>query len=254
MLASSHKFNTPLVPHVMKQEPNAQYNLAPPDSLPQRLTLAMRRRMYARFVSSVRPQADESVLDVGVTSDRTYEFSNYFVAWYPHKSRITAAGIDDATFLEEQFPGVRFVHADGRALPFEDRSFDLVHSSAVIEHVGDRAAQRRFVHELFRVARRAVCLTTPNRWFPVEVHTSVPLLHWLPAPMYRRLLRLIGLHFFADEDNLNLLGTRDLLSLCSDLGLRSVELHRMRLLGITSNLLLVLRKDPDAPASTMRSS
>ena len=23
-------------------------------------------------------------------------------------------------------------------------------------------------------------LTTPNRWFPVEVHTRLPLVHWLP--------------------------------------------------------------------------
>ena len=23
-------------------------------------------------------------------------------------------------------------------------------------------------------------LTTPNRWFPIEVHTRLPLVHWLP--------------------------------------------------------------------------
>jgi hypothetical protein len=25
-----------------------------------------------------------------------------------------------------------------------------------------------------------VFVTTPNRWFPVEVHTKLPLVHWLP--------------------------------------------------------------------------
>jgi SAM-dependent methyltransferase len=102
------------------------------------------------------------------------------------QARLTACGLDDASFLEEQYPGVRFVPADGLALPFEDNSFDVVHSSAVIEHVGSRANQIRFIVELHRVARRAVCLTTPNRWFPVEVHTSVRLLHWLPPSMYPR--------------------------------------------------------------------
>ena len=49
----------------------------------------------------------------------------------------------------------------------------------MIEHVGGREAQRRFVEEALRVARRAF-VTTPNRWFPVEVHTRLPLVHWLP--------------------------------------------------------------------------
>ena len=52
-------------------------------------------------------------------------------------------------------------------------------SNAVIEHVGGRAEQRRFVDESLRVAPRAF-VTTPNRWFPVEVHTRLPLVHWLP--------------------------------------------------------------------------
>ena len=49
----------------------------------------------------------------------------------------------------------------------------------MIEHVGPRDAQRRFVDEALRVARRAF-VTTPNRWFPLEVHTRLPLVHWLP--------------------------------------------------------------------------
>ena len=26
-------------------------------------------------------------------------------------------------------------------------------------------------------------VTTPNRWFPIEVHTRLPLVHWLPETM-----------------------------------------------------------------------
>ncbi len=80
---------------------NAQYNVAKPGSLPQRITGEMRRSMYDRFLSSVQPQSQETILDVGATSDREYDFSNYLVAWYPHKSKITAVGIDDAKFLED---------------------------------------------------------------------------------------------------------------------------------------------------------
>ena len=49
----------------------------------------------------------------------------------------------------------------------------------MIEHVGGEEEQRRFVAESLRVGRR-IFITTPNRWFPVEVHTRLPLVHWLP--------------------------------------------------------------------------
>ena len=80
------------------------------------------------------------------------------------------------------------VRADGRELPFADGAFDLGFSNAVVEHVaGGRDGQRRFVHELCRVARR-VFVTTPNRWFPLEVHTLLPFVHWLPARARERVI------------------------------------------------------------------
>ena len=73
------------------------------------------------------------------------------------------------------------MRADGRDLPFSDGEFDLGFSNAVVEHIaGGRAGQRRFVHELCRVSH-SVFVTTPNRWFPLEVHTLLPFVHWLPA-------------------------------------------------------------------------
>lgn len=224
-------------------KPNAQYNVAAPDSLAMRAALHMRRRMFARFMAEARPSPEDLVLDVGVTSDEAYEHSNYFEAWYPHPQRITAVGLDDARFLEARYPGLRFQRADARALPFPDRSFDLVHCAAVIEHVGSREQQARLLAELWRVARRMVFVTTPNRGFPVEVHTGVPLLHWLPPRHFRAWLRRTGRGFFADEANLNLLRGRDLLALARTAGAPAPRLVRMRLAGFTSNLVLVLARD-----------
>ena len=73
-----------------------------------------------------------------------------------------------------------FVVADGCRMPFPDRFVDVSLSSAIIEHVGDEAAQRAFVAEQTRVARCWV-ITTPNRWFPVESHTWAVFLHWSAA-------------------------------------------------------------------------
>ena len=47
------------------------------------------------------------------------------------------------------------------------------------------------MREAVRVGRR-VFLTTPNRWFPVEVHTRLPLVHWLPSAAAARAYDLFG--------------------------------------------------------------
>ena len=61
----------------------------------------------------------------------------------------------------------------------------------MIEHVGGEERQRAFVSEALRVARR-VFVTTPNRWFPLEVHTRLPLVHWLPERAAHRAYDLVG--------------------------------------------------------------
>ena len=90
----------------------------------------------------------------------------------------------------------RLVVGAGEHLPFPDRSFDLVLSNEVIEHVQD---DRRAAGEMVRVLRaggRAV-IFCPNRWYPVEQHGvywrgryrfgNAPLVNYLPDPLRDRL-------------------------------------------------------------------
>jgi hypothetical protein len=229
--------------------PNSQYNVAAPDSLPARIAAYQRRRMFQRFLADTGIRPGETIADVGVTSDRGYEHSNYLEAWYPDKSAITAVGIDDASFLEALYPGMTYVQANGLDLPFPDGAFDVVHSSAVLEHVGSFANQVRFIAQCARVARRAVFLTTPNRWFPVEFHTVLPLLHWLPKPTFRHLMRRTGRSFFADEANLNLMTARELAAAAAAAeGIRRFEVtvSNVTLAGWPSNLLLIAKVRPPA--------
>jgi hypothetical protein len=222
--------------------PNAQFNLASPDSLAARVAVRARRRMFDRFLATTAIRPDETLLDVGATSDQTYEGSNYVEAWYPHKARITAVGLDDAAFLERLYPGVTFRRIAAGALPFPDGSFDVVHSSAVLEHVGSAQRQQDFLRELARVARRAVFVTTPNRWFPIEVHTQFPLLHWLPKPAFRRLLAGTRHSFFSREENLNLVGRGELRAMAGALPGWTAAIEPIRLLGWPSNLMLTLSR------------
>jgi|SRR5579863_729781 len=169
--------------------------------------------MFARFLEEFPLTESDEILDLGVTSDQTYESSNYFVQRYPFKHRITAVGIDDAKFLEDQYPGVRFSYANALALPFSERYY--VHSSAVLEHVGSFENQAKMVAECLRVARKGVCLTTPNRWFPIEFHTRLPVVHWLPKASFRRVLASLNQRELAQEENLNLMTEKELRRIAS---------------------------------------
>lgn len=220
---------------------NPQYNVAAPGSLPVRIASRMRKKMFCDFLETLRPDVADSILDVGATSDDTYEASNYLEAWYPHKHQITALGVDDASFLEECYPGLSFVRGDGRELPFPDGHFDIVHSSAVLEHVGSRIEQARFLSELARVARKGVYFTTPNRWFPVEFHSVLPVLHWLPPRAFRRCLTALGHNELAREENLNLLSPADVRRLCATLPRWDATVRTVSLGGWPSNIIGVMR-------------
>jgi len=208
-----------------------------------RVAIRVREQMFDAMMALAKPTAETRVLDVGVTSEDR-PGTNFVEDLYPYPESLTATGAEDASYLERKRPGVRFVRADASALPFADGSFDLVIASAMIEHVGSRQQQRRVVQELCRVGG-SVCLTTPNRFFPLEFHTVVPLLHWLPAAMFRGALRRIGRDFYASEETLNLLSEGDLLSLVPA-GRRAV-VRRFRLLGWTSNLLLYIEPTDGPP-------
>jgi Methyltransferase domain len=136
-------------------------------------------------VELIQPTPDTTVVDVGV-ADTPFGAGegqalthNFFEAFYPWPERITAVGNVPLPHFAEAFPQIRAVVADGRELPFGNREFDVAFSNAVVEHVGGRSDQERFVHELCRVAEQ-VFVTTPNRLFPVDPHTLLPFVHWLP--------------------------------------------------------------------------
>ena len=172
-----------------------------------RVSLRSRERKLRLFVDLLGPGPESTVVDVGVTNAPFGSGStdNFFEAMYPWPERITGVGHTELDAFEAAFPSVRAVRADGRELPFADDEFDFGFSNAVVEHVaGGREGQRRFVHELCRVSRR-VFVTTPNRWFPLEVHTLRPFVHWLPPAGRARLIRY--------EDVLDPLGPKELASL-----------------------------------------
>jgi SAM-dependent methyltransferase len=64
---------------------------------------------------------------------------------------------------------------DGTRLPYGNKSFDVVTTIDVIEHVPDFDT---FLRELIRVARRAVVVSTPNRRPEFTNPDGTPRNHW----------------------------------------------------------------------------
>jgi len=129
---------------------------------------------------------------------------------YPWRENLTCASLTDGQTITSAYPGVRHVRiAPGQLLPFGDNAFDIVYSNAVLEHIGSRTQQDRFIAEMCRVASRRF-LAVPNRSFPVEFHTCLPLIHYLPKEWFRRLLRNTRYDYWSHEENLNYVSASDL--------------------------------------------
>lgn len=186
-------------------------------------------------MDTMEPQEKTTILDVGVTPDRSLPESNFLEKFYPYKNRLTATSIEDASWLEKAYPGLTFIQTSERELPFDNRQFDIVFCSAVLEHVGDRNRQRFFVRELLRVAEKFFIIT-PNRNFPVEFHTFLPLIHWLPQSVHQSILRRLGMNFWAETNNLNLLTPTTIKALFPEH--LDIYLKRHYLLGIPSNIIV----------------
>ena len=125
---------------------------------------------------------------------------------------ITCISNQDCRILKEKYPNVRdFVIGDGKKTKFLDNSFDIVHSNATIEHVGSFTNQSMFIQECIRISKKFVFIQTPNRYYPIDFHTAIPLIHWLPKKIHRKILSLIGLKFYSLEENLNLMSKKDIL-------------------------------------------
>lgn len=107
---------------------------------------------------------------------------------------IDAAQVESAAV---RFGYTAVVVPDNGPLPFSDKFFDIVFCSSVLEHItlpekdawretsGTRfrrvaqSRQRQFAKEISRIGA-AYFVQVPYRWFPVETHTWLPFVGYLP--------------------------------------------------------------------------
>ena len=201
-----------------------------------------RQKIYKKIAGLVDLKNMESILDNGVTADQTHRHSNFFENIYPHPERITAVSNQDASWMTSKYKGLKFTQCDGCETPFPDNTFDFVFSSAVLEHVGNRNRQEKFISECFRVSKKYVLLTTPNRWYPIEFHSALPLIHWFPQKIFFWFLKLFHKTELANENTLNLCSKGDIKRMLQKQGIRNFKIHYTYFLGLPSNLLILIEK------------
>lgn len=137
-------------------------------------------------------------------------------------------------------------------LPFEDSFFDIVYCSSVIEHVTlpktrvweevsgtrfrevARKRQQGFAAEIRRLGK-AFFVQTPNKWFPVESHTWLPFVGYLPRRLLVPLLRLTNrIWVKRTTPDWHLLTESEMRSLFPD-----ATIQRERVAGLTKSIMAI---------------
>jgi SAM-dependent methyltransferase len=179
---------------------------------------------YQFFIRHFQPGATTRILDVGVENEDYGPYDNFLEKNYDHGEMITGLGIIRLNDFKKRFPKVKAVLYDGERFPFQDGTFDIVWSNAVLEHVGNDDKQAAFLREIRRCGRRWF-ITTPNRYFPIEVHTKLPLVHWLPRRYSDAIYKIAG-KSWAGGDYMNLLSYRKLVNLLDQAGFRNFTIKK----------------------------
>ena len=87
--------------------------------------------------------------------------------------------------------GAEIKHGWGHDIPFDDGAFDCVVFANVYEHV-DPEYRQRTLEEILRVLAPSGILVgqLPNPHFPIESHSRLPFMGWLPMRAQKAYWRL----------------------------------------------------------------
>lgn len=123
------------------------------------------------------------LLDLGTGSGH---LASYFTE---QGANVVAADADGYRYAAE----APFYEIKGSELPFPDNSFDIVIFNHVLEHVGNRPAQKQILAQISRVLRPGgtLYLGVPNKWELIETHYKLPFLGALPKGVADFLVRTI---------------------------------------------------------------
>ena len=202
--------------------------------------IVLRKRLEISNIinNTIKDLQIHDALDVGTTSDDKNTSSNIIIKNIKNIEKfkcISDQMINSDFFFKKLQKSITEEFSENELYEF---SSDLVISNATIEHVGSAIKQKKMIENIIKLTKKIFIITTPNRFYPIELHTKIPLLHWLPKPIYRKILEIIGLSFYANEENLNLIGIRELKEMLNNQKI-TYEIKFIKLILFKSNIIII---------------
>ena len=181
------------------------------------------------------------ILDIGTTSDTENKSSNFIIRNLKNVKNFYSISDQLITlpFFKKKLQ--KSIIENFSEYEIENFKSDLVVSNATIEHVGNYNNQKTMVSNMIKLSKKMVIISTPYRYHPLEFHTKIPFIHWLPKKIHRMILKKFNLVFYSKEENLNLLSKSDLSSFIKNEKIRS-EFKYIKFLFLRSNLIFILKK------------
>jgi ubiquinone/menaquinone biosynthesis C-methylase UbiE len=158
----------------------------------------------------------------------------------PH--HITLLNLEE---LATRHKNIRSIYGDARHLTkFDDKSFDIVFSNSVIEHVGEYGDQQAMAEEVRRVGMKYF-VQTPSYSFPIEPHFLLPGFHWLPKSIRVWLVQHFSFGWYGEKtpdpqkaseivDSIRLLRKSEMRTLFHD-----ANIFHERFLGLTKSFIAI---------------
>ena len=182
----------------------------------------------------------DSCLDVGTTDDFNNQSSNLIIKNLPEINILKSISDQKINHPLFNLNLKRSITEDFTNDEILKMSSDLVISSATIEHVGNKKNQVKMIKNMINLSKKYFVITTPNRFYPIDFHTQLPLIHWLPKNIHRILLKVVGLKYYDREENLNLLSKNDLKKMMKNFDNKvDYKIKTINLLGIVSNFIII---------------
>jgi len=204
-----------------------------------KIVVKKRQEMCEIINEALNDSIIQDALDIGSTNDLDNKSSNYLIRNL--KNIKTYKSISDQVISNNFFSKclTKSITEDFSYDEIHSMKSDVVISNATIEHVGSFEQQKKMIVNMLLLTKKYFIITTPNRYHPLDFHTKLPILHWFPKKIHRKLLKLLKLEFFSKEENLNLLSKKDLITLLEIVGVNNFKIFDVSLLGFKSNLIVI---------------
>jgi SAM-dependent methyltransferase len=197
----------------------------------------MRRRRFVFFLSLLdRVPRPARILDVGGTRE-------FWETMLPQGTSGIHVTLLNLRTQEVSGAGFDSVAGDARDLSsYATKSFDVVFSNSVIEHLGPNFNdQMRMASEIRRVGARYF-IQTPNRWFPIEPHFLTPGFQFFPLALRVWLVSHFSVGWYPripdpaearrEVESVRLLGEREVRALFPD-----ASIYTEKMLGLTKSFV-----------------